>query len=102
PEPRVILAALDNAQLTESEIVKALALQNSPAAFVEAVCHHCKWSLRREVRIALLRNESTPLAFALKFAGELPRSIALDALDPSHPPPNIKSHLQRELEVPAE
>jgi hypothetical protein len=56
-ETRVMQAALQNSRLTESAIVHALVRLDSSVALVEAVCHHAQWSPRREVRIALLRNE---------------------------------------------
>lgn len=96
-EPRVIKAALENGRLTEALVIKALMRAGAPAAFVQAVCRHPKWSLRREVRLALLRNENTPLAPALEFARSLPAAIVRDALQSTRLPASIKSCLIKEL-----
>jgi hypothetical protein len=97
-EPRVIHAALENPRLTEASVVKAVMRPAAPAALVHAVCHHPKWSLSREVRIALLRNENTPLARALEFTRTLPRSLVTEILHGSRLPENVKSLLRKETE----
>lgn len=97
-ESRVIRAALDNGRLAEASIVKALMRANSRAALVEAVCHHPKWAVRREVRIALLRNQKTPLARALEFARNLPPPLLREVLHSSRLPLGVKSYLAKELE----
>jgi hypothetical protein len=97
PEPRVVSTALENSRLTEAAVIKVLMRQNAPAKFVELVCHHPKWSVRREVRIALLRNEKTSLARALEFAGSLPASLLPEILQASRLPTHIKVHLLREM-----
>ena len=71
PEPRVIQAALDNPQLTEAEVIHALMRAHAAVLLVESVCAHAKWQLRRDIRIALLRNENTPLTRMLEFAHSL-------------------------------
>jgi hypothetical protein len=95
-EPRVVQAALENPRLTEASVVKALTCTGAPAALVHAVCHHPKWSLSREARIALLRNENTPLARALEFVRTLPRPLVAEILHASRLPENIKSLLKKE------
>ena len=95
-EPRVMRTALENSRLTESSIVRALARHDSPAAFIETVSHHPKWSLRREVRIALLRHDKTPLARALEFARSLPAALLREILQTSRLPATSKSYLIRE------
>ena len=82
----------------EAAIVKALQRPGATPAFVEAVCHHAKWSLRPEVRMALLRNPHTPLARALEFARRLPPAQLRDILHASRLPEKIKAYLRKDLE----
>ena len=92
-ELRVSLAALENGRLTEGAVVKGITQAKSTPAFVEAVCHHPKWSLRREIRMGLLRNPHTPLARALEFARGLPPPLLRDILHASQLPQRIKNYL---------
>ncbi len=91
PEPRVIHAALENSRLTEAAVIKALMRPDAPGALVTAVCHHSKWSPRREIRIALLRNEKTPLARTLEFARSLPATLVREILHSSRLPAATKA-----------
>lgn len=97
-EARVIAAALENSRLTEAFIIKAVLRPGAPDALIQAVCHHTRWSLRREIRMALLRIEKTPLARALEFARSLPPPMVLEILQASRLPANVKSHILRELQ----
>ena len=96
-EMRVWQAALESPRLTESSIVRALQ-RSVTAAFVESVSHHPKWSLRAEVRLALLRNAHTPLARALEFARRLAPAQLRDVLHNSRLPEKIKVYLRKDLE----
>ncbi len=97
-DARVMQAALQNARLTDARIVRALMRPEASAAFVEAVAHHPQWSLRREVRVALLRNEKTPMARAVEFARGLPLGQLKEILQNSRLPANVKSVLIADLE----
>lgn len=98
-EARIFQAALDNGRLTEATVVKMIARPSANAALVSAVCRHPKWSLRRELQIALLRNQHTPLARALEFARFLPAPLLRDVLHTSRLPESIKQHLREELKL---
>ncbi len=98
-EARVFQAALDNGRLTETAIVKALTRAGTMASFVDAVCRHAKWPLRREVQIALLRNQHTPLARAVEFARFLPAPVVRDVLHVSHLQQTTKEHVRQELKL---
>jgi hypothetical protein len=92
-EPRVIHAALENSRLTEAHVIKAVMRADASPALVHAVCQHSKWSLRREIRIPLLRNQHTPMARAIEFAASFPLPILRDILHGSRIPANIREHL---------
>jgi hypothetical protein len=96
-ETRVWQTALENPRLTEAAVVKSLRSPKTGPKFVESVCGHARWSLRPEIRIALLRNPHTPLARALEFARRLPPPQLRDILHSSRLPEKIKAYLRREL-----
>jgi hypothetical protein len=98
-EARVWQTALENPRLSEAAIVKALLRPGATPAFVTAVCHHAKWSVRPEVRCALLRNESVPLARALEFARRIPPAQLCDILHASRLPEKVKNYLRDELKT---
>ena len=99
PEPRVIHAALDNSQLTEAEVIRALMRAHAPVLLVESVCAHAKWSLRRDIRVALLRNENTPLARVLEFAHTLPIRQLREILRSGRLPARTRKYLLKEIDL---
>src|SRR6185437_5429698 len=74
-ETRVMQAAMENPRLTEPPVIKAILRRDASAALVQAVCRHAKWSLRRDIRIALLRSAHTPMARAVEFARGMPAPL---------------------------
>ena len=96
-ESRVWQAALENPRVTELAVVRALQKTGASAAFVVAVSHHSKWSLRPEVQVALLRNAHTPLARAIEFARRIAPAKLRDILHASRLPEKIKSYLRKEI-----
>jgi len=98
-ESRVWQTALANPRLTEAGIIRALQRHNATPTLVEAICHHPNWSVRHEVRMALLRNAHTPLARAIEFARHLPPSQLRDILHNSKLPENIKEYLRKHLDI---
>jgi len=97
-EERIMQAALNNPQMTEALLVKALQSRQGTELLVPAVCHHEKWSVRNEIKMALLANENTPLARALQFANELPVKELKEILLNSRLSSNVNSYLQTIVE----
>jgi len=92
-EPRVMQAGLENPRMTEAFIVKAVVAPEASSAFVRKVCDHPKWSLRQEIRVALLGNENTPLESAQEFARMIPLTTLKEVLEASRLPEKVKSCL---------
>ncbi len=98
-EPRVVEAAVTNPFLTEVLVVKSLMSEKATPALVELVCHDGKWSLRREVRIALLRRSLTPPIVAAEFAHSLPTGVLHELLQDSRLPEPARDRVQQELQA---
>lgn len=98
-EPRVVEAAVTNPFLTEALVVKALLSEKARAALVGLVCKDSNWSLRREVRIGLLRNALTPAERAAQFAQSLPSGVLHELLQDSRLPESARERVQQELQA---
>jgi hypothetical protein len=70
-DPRVVQGLLENSRITEDDVLFLVNQPRTPAPVLEQVARDPKWSSRKEVRVALLRNGSTPLSLALTFIGSL-------------------------------
>ena len=92
-DQRIVEAGLNNPYLTEALIVKALVHPRASELLATFVCRHQKWSTRKEVQTAALRNEFTPLAAAIRFAEPFTVSGLKDIFRQSALPEKIKSYL---------
>jgi hypothetical protein len=95
-ESRVWQTALQNPRLTQAAVVRALLRANTTSSFVEAMCRDAKWSVRPEIRMALLSNAHTPLGRALTFARGLTPTQLRDVLRDSRLPEKIKEYLRKD------
>ncbi|MFQ5816450.1 MAG: hypothetical protein ACE5H2_00655 [Terriglobia bacterium] len=78
----VIPVALDSPFLTEAALIRLLERDEIPTAVIEQIARHPKWSLRYDIRLALLRHPLTPLARFLVFLPALtPQDLRLIASD---------------------
>jgi len=93
PTERIVLAALQNSKMTEAVIISALGHRDVPAHTVRVVGSDAKWSLRRDIRLALLRCEHTPLAAAIKFVQGFPEHLVREVLGKSRMKPEIRKYL---------
>jgi hypothetical protein len=96
--PQALKLALDNAFLTESQILKVLAKPRVPERVVAAIAQHPKWSMRYNVRVALLRNPYTPPPCILAFLAHLTLADLKDVVAMQGLPPHAKHYIHRELD----
>lgn len=90
---RIVEAGLNNPYLTDLLVVKAL-VQPKPSQMLSVyVCRHHKWSVRKEVQLAALRNEFTPFGSAIRFAEKMAVAELEDLFRQSGLPEKIKTYL---------
>ena len=70
-QPQAIKLALANAFLTESQVLKVLAKPGVPERVVAAIAQHPRWAVQYNVRVALVRNQHTPIPVVLAFLPNL-------------------------------
>lgn len=95
--PQAVKIALNNAHLTESQILKVLAKSNVPERVVAAIAQHSKWSCRYNVRMALVRNPHTPFPCVMAFLEQLTQQDLRMIVGMQDLPPHLRKHIEREL-----
>ncbi len=68
---QVVGIVLDNPNMNEAQILRALSRVRLPPAVVAAIGRHRKWSLSYNVRVALVRHPASVLATVLSFLPQL-------------------------------
>jgi len=79
-ERAVIEAALQNPRMTEANILKSFASPEMPMPLLTMISEHPKWSLRREIQIAILRRPEATEAVVAKIAAKLPKPVLYNLL----------------------
>jgi len=95
---RVVPIVLDNVHLTESQVLRVLASENLPPGVVLAIVHHYKWSKTYNVRLALVRHQSSPLSTILAYLPELTVSDLRELTAPGVVPESLRKYLQAEVQ----
>jgi hypothetical protein len=94
----VVSIVLDNAYLTEAQVLKALSREKLPPGVVRAIAQHRKWSIRYNVRLALVRHPSSPLATVLAYLPELTVSDLRELASPGIVAESLRKYLQAEVQ----
>lgn len=89
--------AVQNAFLTEAQVLKALARDDLPAGVAEAIAQDRKWSAMPNVRVALIRNPTTPLGRVLAFLPDLALRELNDLCAAQSLSENLRKYLEHEV-----
>jgi hypothetical protein len=96
--PQVLTVVLDNAHLTEAQVLKALSREKIPAGVVPAIAHHRKWSCVYNVRLALVRHPASTLSTILSYLPELTVSDLRELASPGIVSESLRKYLLAEIE----
>jgi len=89
---------LDNSNLSEAHVLKALAKVKLEPRVVEAVARHPKWSSSYNVRLALVRQPAATLSTVLAYLPELTVSDLKELTAPGIVAENLRRYLQAEIQ----
>src|SRR3984957_2345484 len=101
---QAVKLALANSFLTESQVLKVIAKPEISARVIMAISQHAKWSIRYNVRVALVRQTHTPVPALLEFLPDLALNdlkdvAAFDQLS-AHSRKYVEQELIRRAEKP--
>jgi hypothetical protein len=94
--PQVLSVVLDNAHLTEAQILKVLSREKLRAEVVHCIIHHRKWSFTYNVRLALVRHPASTLSSILGYLPELTVSDLRELAAPGIASENLRRYLLAE------
>src|SRR6266404_1686481 len=95
---QVISIALNNPNVTEAQVLKVLSREKLPTALIPAISQHRKWSVSYNVRLALVRHPSSPLATILAYLPEITVSDLRELAAPGIVPESLRKYLQAEVQ----
>ncbi len=94
---QVLLIVLENPYLTEAQVLKALARDKVAVSVVQAIAKHRKWSQGYNVRLAIVRNPSTPVSIVLGFLPQLTVNDLRALAEPGIVAENLQKYLLAEV-----
>jgi hypothetical protein len=95
---QIVTIVLDNAYLTEAQVLRALSREKLPPVVVRAISQHRKWSITYNVRLALVRHPSSPLATVLAYLPELTVSDLRELASPGIVSESLRKYLEAEVQ----
>jgi hypothetical protein len=96
--PQVLAVVLDNAYLTEAQVLKALSREKLSPEVIRAIAQHHKWSCAYNVRLALVRHPGATLSTVLGYLPELTVADLRELASPGIVSESLRKYLQAEIQ----
>lgn len=90
--------SLNNAFLSESQVLKVLANAAVPARVVAAIAQHPRWSIQYNIRAALVRNPHTPVTCLLAILPNLTLRDLKDIVSLESLSAHSRTYIRKELD----
>jgi hypothetical protein len=94
---QIVAVALDNANLTEAQILKVLSREKLSPDVIHAITQHRKWSCTYNVRLAVVRHPCSILSTVLAYLPELTVSDLRELAAPGIVSKGLRNYLQAEI-----
>jgi hypothetical protein len=94
---QIVSIVLDNAYLTEAQILKVLSREKLPPVVVKSISQHRKWSIDYNIRLALVRHPAAPLSSVLGYLPELTVSDLRELASPGIVAETLRKYLEAEV-----
>lgn len=94
---QLLSVVLDNACLTEAQVLKVLSRETLSPEVIRAICQHPKWSCVYNVRLALVRHPGSTLSSVLAYLPELTVSDLRELASPGIVSESLRKYLQAEI-----
>jgi len=95
---QILGVVLDNPNLVEAQVLKALSLERLPLGVIQAIAHHRKWSHMYNVRLALVRHPNSTLSTILAYLPELTVSDLRELASPGIVSESLRKYLLAEIQ----
>ena len=95
--PQAASLALNNPFLNEAQILRVLARTGVHERVVAAIAKHPRWSREYNVRMALIRHPSAPLAAVMRFLPDITMRDLNELSAAATLPENLRTYIHREV-----
>lgn len=95
--PQALRLALANPFLAESQVLKVLSKPGIAERIVRSIAEHSKWSCQYNVRMALVRNQHTPVSRVAEYLPNIALRDLKEIAEMEGLAPHLKKIIQQDL-----
>jgi hypothetical protein len=96
--PQILSVVLDNAYLTEAQILKVLSREQLSLDVLHSIARHRKWSCGYNIRLALVRHPGSAPSSILSYLPELTVSDLRELASPGIVSESLRKYLEAEIQ----